>query len=122
MGRGIAFEATQRYPTLQKEWGEKIQQTSHQQPSLIISPKWKLIAFPVKYHFRDQADINLILRSTLQLLDVTSGLKGGRILLPRPGCGNGRLDWAEVGPMLKHYLTNDRFIVFNKPAKGFLHE
>lgn len=120
MGRGIAFEASQRYPALQKEWGEKIRETSEKQPSIILTPKWKLIAFPVKYHFRDDADINLILRSTIQLLDILPMLSGGRILLPRPGCGNGRLDYAEVEPLLRKYLTSDRFIVFNQAFRGDL--
>jgi len=110
MGRGIALEACSKYPRLQFELGNRIRQfglrVEHIRPH-------KLIIFPVKFHYRDSADINLILRSTLQLLTLAEEIEG-RILMPRPGCGYGHLDWAEVGPMMNHYLTSDKFIVFSK--------
>lgn len=111
MGKGIAKEAATKYPKLQERLGAAIM-------SFGLRLEWlediRLIAFPVKYNYWQAADINLILRSALQLLEIEPRLNGGRILMPRPGCGNGRLDWAEVEPMLSHYLIDDRFIVFSK--------
>lgn len=110
MGRGIALEASKKYPWLQESLGLLIKQHGSR---LEVLDQDRLIAFPVKNHFKDKADINIILKSTLQLLDATSRIEG-RILMPRPGAGYGRLDWLEVRPMLMHYLTDDRFVVFHK--------
>jgi len=110
MGRGLALEASKRYPSLQYELGGLIKQHGSR---LEVLEYDKLISFPVKNHFKDKADINIILKSTLQLLDAAQRIEG-RVLMPRVGSGYGRLDWLEVRPMLMHYLVDDRFIVFNK--------
>ncbi len=114
MGRGIALEAMQRYPYLPQVLGDTIAKNGLRVELFFTD---KLIAFPVKYHFKDKADINLILRSTIQLVDASQRIEG-RILMGRPGCGWGHLDWVEVEPMLQHYLVDDRFVIFSKPMKG----
>ncbi len=111
MVRGIAYEASQKYPWIQKALGELI--STHGLKVEVFQPT-KLIAFPVKYEFWQKADINLILKSTIQLVELEPKLPSGRILMGRPGCGFGHLDWLEVEPLLKHYLVSDRFIVFHK--------
>lgn len=110
MGRGIALEASQRYKYLQARLGYLIQRNGLQLE--LLEPD-RLIAFPVKYEFYEKADLNLILKSTIQLVDAQPRLHG-RVLLPRPGCGNGKLDWIQVEPILRHYLLDDRFIVFHQ--------
>jgi hypothetical protein len=35
------------------------------------------------------------------------------VLVPRPGCGNGQLDWEDVKPILLDHF-DDRFIVVTK--------
>jgi len=118
MGRGIAFEAAQRYPMLQRRCGDLIRENGLRVETIPDYYAHKLIIFPVKYHFKDEADINLILRSTIQLVATTDFIQEGRILMPRPGCGWGHLDWLEVRPLLLKYLTNDRFIIFHKKEGG----
>jgi hypothetical protein len=112
MGRGIALEASKRYPGLSKTAGALVSANG-----LKVEALWyeKLILFPTKYHYKDKSDINLILRSTIQLIDVfnSHGWEDCRVLLPRVGTGNGGLDWAEVEPLLAHYLVDDRFIIFH---------
>lgn len=113
MGRGIALEASQRYKYLQATLGSLIKENGQRVEVIDNLDTSKIIAFPVKNHFKDKADINIILKSTLQLLDAAQRIEG-RILMPRPGAGYGRLDWLEVRPMLMHYLVDNRFVVFNK--------
>lgn len=110
MGRGIALEASRKYPYLQKRLGVLIEEHGSR---VEVLEDLQLISFPVKRHFKDKADLQIIHRSTLQLLEASSQISG-RILMPRPGAGFGRLDWLEVKPMIAHYLTNDRFVVFHK--------
>lgn len=111
MGRGIAFQAAKRYPWLQQALGDCIELSGL--GVVVPHPDARLIAFPVKYEFYQRANLQLILKSTLQLLELAPRLEGGNILLPRPGCSNGKLDWLEVEPMLRHYLTDDRYVVFH---------
>jgi len=110
MGRGIALEASKKYPWLQETLGLLVKQHGAR---VEVIEQDRLIAFPVKNHFADKAEINIILKSTIQLLDAASRIEG-RILMPRPGAGFGRLDWLEVRPMLMHYLTSNRFVVCHK--------
>lgn len=113
MGRGIALEASKRYPGLAATAGALVKTNG-----LRVEALWheKLILFPTKNHFKDKSDINLILKGILQLLEIFNShdWEDTRLLLPRLGCGNGHLDWAEVEPLMQHYLTEDRFIVFSK--------
>jgi hypothetical protein len=74
-----------------------------------------LIFFPVKplldplnpeRSWAQQASLGLIQRSTVELAAVP-----GKIALTLPGCGNGGLHPDSVYPILKRYLTDDRFVV-----------
>jgi hypothetical protein len=118
MGRGIAFEAAKRYPLLQKRCGELVRQNGLRVEFIPDTFAHNLIIFPVKHHFKEEADINLILRSTIQLVAASDFIREGRILMPRPGCGWGHLDWLEVRPLLLKYLNDDRFIIFHKKEGG----
>lgn len=55
-----------------------------------------------------KADINLIRESARELAHLTSMMNWQKVILPRPGCGAGELDWADVLPVLQDIL-DDRF-------------
>lgn len=109
MGRGCAREAKNKYPNLPYVFGHMIQEYGNH---LYAVHNYKIIAFPVKHNWYEQADIKLIERSTRELVyfvDTSEGVEGP-IYIPRPGCGNGKLDWKDVKPVLERYL-DDRFVV-----------
>jgi hypothetical protein len=114
MGRGIALEAKQKWPWLPKLVGEMITQRGLHVEKIQTKTE-RIIIFPVKYEFYLPANINLIAKSARDLANLLPSLQGGRVLLGRPGCGNGRRDWTEVEPILRTYLTDNRFIVFSHP-------
>lgn len=116
MGKGIAFEAAKRYPMLASALAFRQRQFGYQIEVIDNLDINKIISFPTKIFWRSKSDINLILRSTIQLVDAATRIKG-RILLPRPGCSNGGLEWLEVKPLLENYLTDNRFIIFSKPGE-----
>jgi hypothetical protein len=67
--------------------------------------KWFLL-FPTKRHWRENSDINGI-EEGLQWLKVNYRTEGIQSLaIPALGCGLGRLDWRDVGPLLCKYLSN----------------
>jgi len=78
------------------------------------SETWFLL-FPTKNHWRDKADLPGIEKG-LQWLQSNYQKEGIKSLaMPALGCGLGKLDWKEVGPLLCKYLVN-----FNIPVVIYL--
>lgn len=112
MGRGTAAQAAQRYPRLPKILGESIRRRGNHVVDLFMPGEPMLISFPVKHHWRQPADLALIGRSCGELMDLADRMGLEAILLTRPGCGNGRLAWAEVGPAIAPLLDDRVTIVY----------
>lgn len=113
MGRGVAAQAKQRYPELELALGYQVRQHGNtvgilRQPDDACSAY--LVSFPVKHEWHEQADLELIGRSAEQLAQLTTLMQWQWVVVPRPGCGNGRLDWMEVAPVLRQHF-DDRFVV-----------
>lgn len=69
-----------------------------------------IISFPVKHNWFEKADIDLIVRSIQQLKSLLA--PGETVLLPRPGCGNGKLSWEhQVKPAIAPHLNEQITIV-----------
>lgn len=94
MGRGVARQAKDRIPGIDKVLGTKIKLNGNIFQPIYIHPF--ILSFPVKHHWREVADLNLIARSTLDLKEWANNRPQATIILPRPGCGNGQLDWEVV--------------------------
>jgi hypothetical protein len=59
----------------------------------------------------DKAGLELIKRSAGELVLLADKYPGYlRICLPRPGCGNGQLEWRDVKQVIRPIL-DDRFVV-----------
>jgi hypothetical protein len=113
MGRGCALEYAKMNPLAPLALGRLIIQHGNNVHVLQRNPY--VVSFPVKHKWFEEADIELIKRSCGQLVDLVTEITAkGRdvatIVLPRPGCGNGRLKWADVKPVLASRL-DDRFHV-----------
>ena len=108
MGRGIALTIKQRIPQFPLVLGNMI--TVHGNHVYRFPIKsCVLFSFPVKHNWYEEADPQLIVRSAKELVAL---LKPNEVvLLPRPGCGNGKLSWADVKPLLEPILTEQVFIV-----------
>ena len=105
MGRGIALEAKQRYPELPTLLGRRLSSEGNR-VFLFEFPNRAIITFPTKNHWRHPSLISLIKESCQQLVclvnrKVRSGGSNPKIVLPRPGCGTGGLNWEEVKPILE---------------------
>lgn len=107
MGRGCALEAKQKFPGIAKLLGYIVNKSGNVPVRLI---KENIISFPVKHNWWEAADLKLIEESCMHILHLVD--ENEKVAMPRPGCGNGKLDWSDVKPILEKYL-DDRFIVYD---------
>jgi len=116
MGKGIAKDFNERFPGLAKQWGERTQEIiDGKMPTNIIVSGFFLepcrVSFPTKHHWKDKSDIKLIERSAGLLYAISQAIGWKKILVPRPGCSNGGLNWEkDVKPILEK-VFDDRFDV-----------
>ena len=113
MGRGCAREAALRFPTLASDLGKLISNTGNHVYALrnvalavatpdeidempkALAAAWTttLVSFPVKDTWQEPAKIDLIVRSAGELVELTNQHGWDKVVMPRPGCGNGQLGW-----------------------------
>lgn len=127
MGRGCAYEASQKLPYLPKLLGDKITKGGNKVYYLGMPAQW-LYSFPVKHNWFEKADLALIERSARELVaaidalqtemmakahrSFVSGTDSLTVVIPRPGCGNGKLKWPDVRAVLEPIL-DDRFHIIS---------
>lgn len=119
MGRGCALEAKQRYPQIAQRLGSLLRSHGNQVHHLGVEEGATLFSFPVKHHWTDRADKQLIVRSAVQLLNALLYFPEIQVVaLPRPGCGHGGLSWEkDVEPILRPML-DDRFHIITKESRS----
>jgi len=98
---------------------------SKRDPSVFISlfdvddcgfadPATAIVAFPTMHHIGQPADLNLVVRNTKLLVELTELCGWETVCGVRFGCGVGGLDYAtQVKPALEQIL-DDRFVIMHK--------
>lgn len=113
MGRGCAREARDMVPGIDYKLGELLGEYGNRVFRLAAVPGEAgshLGSFPVKHSWRDRAEPKLIRRSAHQLVELADSFGYAEIFLPRPGAGNGSLDYfSDVQPVLEEVLVSNRF-------------
>ncbi len=108
MGAGTAKVAAQLHNDLPNMLGDLI--LSYGNVPFILP--YGFVSLPVKHHWKEKADVDLINRSLSYLQDLRSiYYRTTTIYLPRPGCGNGQLSWHHVRPLVEHYFGDDDDVV-----------
>lgn len=110
MGRGVAAQAKERYPELPRSLGYDLSQRGIR--CFIVRPG--LIVFPVKFCWTEKASLRLIRKSTQELALLANDNLDKVVVLPRPGCGNGGLSWAEVEPVIAPLLPDNVHVITKK--------
>ncbi len=114
MGGGVAGEARRRVKDIDRLYAQKLADGdtgvtflgSDKTPS---GADRLLIAFPTKTLVSNPSTLEQVALSALQLQRIIMLHNLENVLLPRPGCGLGGLDWKEVKHLLDAILT-DRII------------
>ena len=122
MGRGVAKEARDRFRpehssplaqllgTLIKQEGNHVHDMGRWDYGVT---DFRIVTFPVKAHWKEQARPDLIAQSCMEILLLADRMMWSTIAMVRPGCGNGGLRWQEVEPILDSWL-DERFTVYEK--------
>lgn len=105
--RGVAGEAARRFPELPELLGSLLGRKGNHVHLL----EHGIVSFPVEESAWENPDLRLIARSARELREMADREGWDRVLVPRPGCGGGGLDWLEVRPLLARYFDG-RFAVF----------
>lgn len=109
MGAGLALEAVKKYPYLKKIFGEYVYENGNI-PCIIND--YSIASFPTKDVYWNNSSLSLIERSAIILRDLSLE-KWDYVLLPRVGCGLGKLKWKNVREVLSKILVESMFIVVN---------
>jgi len=113
MGAGCAKEALERHPWLGQRLAKALEEGGNHVHLFYISPEqgvtMPLITFPTKKNWWESADLDLITRSVMELDKLAWDHKWEKIVMPRPGIGNGGLRWEDVLPIVQ--LLDDRFTI-----------
>lgn len=104
MGRGTAWQAKTKYPEFAIRFGEFLKNHGNH---VGIFKDIKLLTMPTKHHWIEDSDLVLIERSCIELVSLPYQ---ETFVMPRPGCGNGKLLWSEVKLIIEPIL-DDRFTV-----------
>jgi hypothetical protein len=113
MGRGCAKEASVKIPGIARLLGAHLSNFGN---VLMVTDKG-YGTFPVKHNWWDEtADPALIMQSATALAKMIQheDFAGKTWILPRPGCGVGQLQWAQVKPMLERCGLPDNIWVISK--------
>lgn len=99
MGRGCAAEAKRMYPRLPRELGRHIRHLGNIVMDYGLTDDGNyLMTFPVKHEWMQKADQRLIEVSARTLTAYINSpdwhTEFKTVVLPRPGCGNGGLQWC----------------------------
>ena len=114
MDAGIALLVKTRFSNIPKLLGMCIKTYGNH----VFPLPGKFFSFPVKHQYFETADITLIKRSAEELVKMIIDMDmHDKVYLPKPGCGNGGLDWErDVEPVLEPIFSKcPNIIVIDKP-------
>ena len=125
MGKGIALQFKQTFPTNYKEYAKacKLDQVTPGKMftvhvgGLLANPKY-IINFPTKRHWKEKSRIEDIESGLDALIKEVKSLQIRSIAIPPLGCGNGGLNWNQVKPMIEEafFSVPDVKVYLYEPA------
>lgn len=119
MGKGIALEFAKKYEFLPETFGRQIKADPNTIPMAYtgeVPHETILVGLPTKIHWQDKSTLFLIDQSLYALrkfIDSITNMDERKVLMTRPGCGNGGLNWDDVQPLCARYL-DERFTICHK--------
>lgn len=112
MGKGVAEAFKKKYPLLPLKAGLGVKKHGNHVQYFLddLFGNTRIVCFPTKEDWRDSSPMWLIERSAKELVALADQKNWKKIVLTRPGCGNGGLKWEDVKAVLIPIL-DERFYV-----------
>lgn len=119
MGAGFAKQVSERYPKVKEIFGSEIINTCGHLGEYNILYWKKIIALQTKYYFKENSDIELIRRSTIELKNFINQQLYKKVDMAFPGIGLGKLDPEQVYNYCLKEIDNlpNYTIWINKPIR-----
>jgi len=103
MGKGLALAFRRRFPEMYEDYIVRCREGSVRigHPSLFRRPKrpW-ILHFPTKGNWRERSQLMYIVEGLGYLRMQYREWKRASLAIPALGCGEGKLVWSQVGPIL----------------------
>ena len=109
MGKGVALEFKRRFPLMFEDYVARCErkQVRLSEPYLYRDLGGAMVVnFPTKDHWRSPSRLSDIERGLNYFVQNVAAWGISSIAFPPLGCGNGGLEWAEVGPLMYRKLAN----------------
>lgn len=107
MGKGVALEFKKRYPEMFEDYVRRCERKAVNlgEPYVYEDLSGRqILNFPTKDHWRSPSRLRDIERGLEYLVQHYKAWNITSIAMPPLGCGNGGLEWAEVGPLIYRKL------------------
>lgn len=107
IGQGCARQALEYFPELAEDLGRLLQE----QGARVHELGKGLVSFPVEETAWSLPSLRLIRQSARQLRELADENGWTKIIVPRPGCGGGGLDWQTVRPVLLEHFDERFYLI-----------
>lgn len=117
MGRGCALEAKRRCEAQGFDVSKRLAECVKTRGNVVSWLNTGLLSFPTKYNWWENSDLELIKQSAEQLAIIANNFRDKWYVLPRPGCGNGKLKWEDVKPVIENILPDNVLVITHTKDK-----
>jgi hypothetical protein len=111
LGQGVARQAGDLFPDLARRLGQELREGGNRVHDLGDG----LVSFPVEDSPWSLPDLCLIRKSAGQLRELADQNDWPLVVVPRPGCGGGGLNWRDVAPLLDGVFDGRFHVITDGP-------
>ncbi len=128
MGKGIALQFKQKYPTNFKLYKKACENNEIAIGKLFVTEEQSMfdskiiINFPTKTDWKKPSEYIYIEKGLIDLVSVISRCNISSIAIPPLGAGNGGLDWDRVKSMIESYLKDLPIDIYVYEPNAYIEE
>lgn len=107
MGKGIALAFKNKFPDMYEDYKSRCNRREVRTgyPYLYRSLTHQIILFPTKEHWRENSKLTYVTEGLAKILENKERWNLQSLAIPPLGCGNGKLDWGVVRPIMVRELS-----------------